>query len=231
MGESLEYVDGIVDNLTVDPDRSSHIELLGILDDVGYRNIKPLFYLRPGYPLCSREHGVDVPEDPPLLIDGVEDVGEDRVVGDHGVSEQNAEQPAGDDHVGEQGLGDNGDANLNGQADIGDGQLGGDGSNGQGETINIDDRQNVEVEVEDIDEVAVNAAFDDFETNLEEMVQQGMNKVSGVPVEVETFGTGFREENVGNDDARSVEGASDDEVEEGKDIDFQDGKGWICLTK
>ncbi|OMP05659.1 hypothetical protein COLO4_08667 [Corchorus olitorius] len=187
--ESLEYVDGIVDNLRVDPDRLSHIEFLGILDDVGYRNIKALFYLRPGYPLCSRglrvmsndrevlvmcddlsihgsvdiyvEHGIDIPEDPPLLIDGVE---------------QNAE-PAADDDVGEQGLGDNGDANLNGQADIGDRQLGGDGSNGQGENNNIDDGQNVEVEVEDIDEVAVNAAFDDFATNLEEMVQQGMNKI------------------------------------------------------
>ncbi|OMO62152.1 hypothetical protein CCACVL1_22999 [Corchorus capsularis] len=209
-GESLEYVDGIVNNLTVDPDKLSHIKLLGILDDAGEVLVMCDDLSIHGSVDIYVEHGVDVPEDAPLLIDGVEDVLENGAMGD-----QNAEQPAGDDHVGEQGLGDNGDANLNGQADIGDGQLGGDGGNGQGENNNIDDRQNVEVPVEDIDEVAINATFDDFETILEEMVQQGMNKVSGVSVEVETFGTGFREENVGNDDEGSVEGASDDEVEEG----------------
>ncbi|OMO67056.1 hypothetical protein COLO4_30243 [Corchorus olitorius] len=210
-GESLEYVDGIVDNLTVDPDRLSHIELLGILDDAGEVLVMCDDLSIHGSVDIYVEHGVDDPEDAYLLIDGVEDVGEDGVVGDHGLGEQNAEQPAGDDHVGEQGLGDNGDANLNGQADIGDGQLGGDGGNGQGENNNIDDGQNVEVEVEDIDEVAVNATFDDFETSLEEMVQQGINKVR-------------------NDGEGSVEGASDDEVEEGPFIGL-DGSFLKSLTK
>ncbi|OMO90329.1 hypothetical protein COLO4_19236 [Corchorus olitorius] len=46
--ERVAYVDGIVDELQLDPDRLSFFEFMGLLHDAGYKNIHKLFFLSPG---------------------------------------------------------------------------------------------------------------------------------------------------------------------------------------
>ncbi|XVF15372.1 hypothetical protein REPUB_Repub09cG0146600 [Reevesia pubescens] len=56
-GEGLElrYINEIVDDLLLDPDKISYFEFIDICKDTGYRNISRIFYLTPG---CSFADGL-----------------------------------------------------------------------------------------------------------------------------------------------------------------------------
>ncbi|XVE98782.1 hypothetical protein REPUB_Repub03eG0138300 [Reevesia pubescens] len=56
-GEGLElrYINEIVDDLLLDPDKISYFEFIDFCKDVGYKNISGIFYLTPG---CSLINGL-----------------------------------------------------------------------------------------------------------------------------------------------------------------------------
>ncbi|OMO82648.1 hypothetical protein COLO4_22892 [Corchorus olitorius] len=51
-GESLRYENGIVDELGIDPDKLSKIELEELLKDAGCKNVLHIYYKRPGLSMC-----------------------------------------------------------------------------------------------------------------------------------------------------------------------------------
>ncbi|OMO84172.1 Transposase, MuDR, plant [Corchorus capsularis] len=70
-GPRLRYVDGIVDDIRIDPDKLSYFEIVGVFEDNGYQNVKNIYYLRPGFRLeqgltrCSRSPEIYLALPPP----------------------------------------------------------------------------------------------------------------------------------------------------------------------